>query len=182
MSTRVARSTTLAAFAAAATLSLAPQGAEALQFQFNNSINSRSVEWSRDNPPGPGTGAKTGTSNAGAFSMTERTPATDVPPPFFGENEDFVAWCFDLDTTISGGTFTYSEAPGLLNSEPPYQTPDALARIEKLFDSSYDSLRGYGWWRIPADAFVFCRLPGRNLGSTLYDDRQHSSDWLIQDD
>jgi hypothetical protein len=135
----ITRLTAVGALAAAAVIALVPQSASALQFQFNSSINPREVNVTRDNPPGPGTGALSIRTNAGAFDMTERTLAADNP--FFGTGVDFIAWCFDLDTTISAGTFPYAEAPTLLSNSPPYQNPGALGRVTRLFDSSYDPTR-----------------------------------------
>ena len=112
--------------AVAAMLALFPQGASALDFKFNGPA-AGGYRTILDGDRGSSTLDGT---NAGAFSFTDMTPG--------GTLGNFVAWCFDLDTSFSSGsTYKYEIDATPLQPEPPY-APGALARVQKLFDKAYD--------------------------------------------
>jgi len=115
------------ALCAAALLSAAPFAASALEFKFNGAeAGFRPVTVDRTAPAG----ITNYNTSAGGFSMTDETVG--------GTLGNFIAWCFDLDTTISAGnTYTYVEDSTLLDDVSLY-VAGAKDRIQKLFDSSYD--------------------------------------------
>ena len=126
MLTRFTVSACAAAVAMAATLT--PMTADALEFRFNKAeVGFRGVTVDRNDP----LGVESMRTSAGAFDFDELDSAGNIL-------RNFVAWCFDLDTTISTGqTYTYDEAPDMLDADPPYLA-GAQERVQKLFDASYD--------------------------------------------
>jgi hypothetical protein len=120
----IKRLTVVGALAAAAFTTLVPQDANALSVTYNGAANGfRTVNVGVPNFNG----------SAGGFSFTNKAT-----------NEKFVAWCFDLRSTISpGGEYTYElatlnpTAPQLNN--PPFDVPPTfnVDRVQALFDSSY---------------------------------------------
>jgi hypothetical protein len=119
----------LGALATAALFSFGPQAASALEFEYIGQQNGKaSVNFVRAKPPGDKVVDLAGVP-AGAFTFKDVTSGPTM--------DTFLAWCFDVDTTLTRGTHSYMENSGLLNSTPPYLA-GAGERIQKLFDKSYD--------------------------------------------
>jgi len=116
------RSTFLAVAAAGAICAPLAALADSVSFTYDGfKGGSASVTVTRDNP----TPRTTVNANAGAFDFSG------------GGMGDFAAWCLDIDTTISTGTYDYVHDDTLLDTDPPYKNPGAKERLEKLFDANY---------------------------------------------
>lgn len=162
----------LGAVAIAALIAATPQRAEALQFTYDGKKNGfAQINYTRDN-------SLTGTevsrnSSPGVFSMKNVGGGASVDGDDPSGVGDFLAWCFDVDKTISQGpTLTYTLNSGMLDNNPPY-FPGAQDRIQKLFDKSYSLTAGSGVLSSAAKSAGFQIA----IWEVLYDDADTNGDY-----
>jgi hypothetical protein len=119
MFTKITRTASLGALAVAALAVTVPGSVTAAPYTVAGPANSYSASVSKNS------GSSFSNTSAGPFTLTDvDTNATLA---------SFIAWCFDLDNTVSTNGTQYSY------STTPYLDGGALARVQSVFDANYST-------------------------------------------